>query len=53
MLMSCRTADEGAFDLSDSMAMLSNFAACPRLLGEITPFLGDFQPSIFVVWAFH
>jgi hypothetical protein len=34
-----------------SMAMLSNFAAS-RLVGEITPLLGDFQPSILVVWAF-
>jgi hypothetical protein len=34
-------------------AMLSGFAASPRLLSEITPLLGDFQPSVFVVWAFH
>jgi len=35
------------------VAMLSSFAASLRLLGEITPFLGGFQPSIFLVWAFH
>jgi hypothetical protein len=34
------------------MAVLSNFAAS-SLVGEITPLLGEFLPSVFVVWAFH
>jgi hypothetical protein len=46
-------ADEEPSDLGrpNHHSMLRNFAASPRLVGKITPLLGDFQPSIFVVWA--
>jgi hypothetical protein len=53
VLMSCRPPMRSLRSKSPRnhlMAMLSNFAA--RLVGEITPLLGNFQPSILVVWAF-